>query len=506
MSGAIVLFPGQLLPRPSAASSRAGLGVAVEDGRVMEVAEAALLRARWPGAQQIELPDCLIMPGLVNAHQHGRGLSQVQLGYHDDYLETWIASRRGRGVLDAYAVTRLAAARMLANGVTCTVHANYSYGSGDYESELRAQLAAYDEVGIRVAMCVGAMDRGQIVYPPHEACFMAGLPGELQQWLNRSGAPLYARDAASTIALMARLQADFRGHPRIGLCYGPAGPQWVSEATWSALASDAGRRGIGLHLHALESPAQQAVAKELFPGGVFAWLEKLGAMTPRTVIAHGVWANDADMEIIARTGATVVRNPGCNLRLRNGIAPMVRYLAHGVRLAIGTDNASLADDEDLLAELRLAANLAREPRWDAPPPPSVDQLLAMTTVNGAVAAQFAPEVGTLEAGKRADLVAISLVRTCAPYLDPDMPLVAALLARARGSDVRLTMVDGRILYRDGRLTGLDMAEIEQAAADAARRARLPADAASRERAQQLDAHLRRHYRAVSDSPSRSGAG
>ena len=73
MSGAIVLFPGQLLPRPSAASSRAGLGVAVEDGRVMEVAEAALLRARWPGAQQIELPDCLIMPGLVNAHHHGRG-------------------------------------------------------------------------------------------------------------------------------------------------------------------------------------------------------------------------------------------------------------------------------------------------------------------------------------------------------------------------------------------------------------------------------------------------
>src|SRR5262249_19640774 len=163
---------------------------------------------------------------------------------HDDFLESWIASRRGRGVLGAYAVTRLAAARMLANGVTCTVHANYSYGSGDYESELRAQLDAYDEVGIRVAMCVGAMDRGQIVYPPHEACFMAGLPDDLQQWLNRSGAPLYAGDAASTIALMARLEADFGGHPRIRLCYGPAGPQWVSEAMWSALAREAGTRGI----------------------------------------------------------------------------------------------------------------------------------------------------------------------------------------------------------------------------------------------------------------------
>src|SRR6516164_11664842 len=184
MSGAIVLFPGQLLPRPSAASLRAGIGVAVEDGRVMEVAEAKLLRARWPGAQHIELPDSLTMPGLVNAHQHGRGLSQIQLGYHDDFLETWIASRRARGVLDAYAVTRLAAARMLMQGVTCTIHANYSYASGDYEAELRAQLKAYDEAGIRVAMCVGAMDQGFVVYPPHEACFMVGLPAELAQWLS----------------------------------------------------------------------------------------------------------------------------------------------------------------------------------------------------------------------------------------------------------------------------------------------------------------------------------
>jgi len=385
---------------------------------------------------------------------------------------------------------------MLAQGVTCTVHANYSYGSGDYESELRAQLAAYDEVGIRVAMCVGAMDQGQVVYPPHEACFMAGLPQELREWLTRPGASLYAGDAASTISLMNRLLVEFRGHPRIRLGYGPAGPQWVSEAMWSALARDAADKGLGLHLHALESPAQRAAATELFPEGVFARLETLGAMTSRTVIAHGVWVDDADMEIIARTGATVVRNPGCNIRMRNGIAPMARYLKHGVQLAIGTDNASMADDEDLLAELRLAGNLAREPRWNAPRPPSVDQLLAMLTVNGAVAAQFSPEVGTLEPGKRADLVAISLARTCQPYLDPDMPLIEAVLARAQGGDVRLTMVDGRILYRDGGLVGLDRDEIEQAAAIAAHRARRPEDGASREHALRLDDHLRRHYEGI----------
>ena len=277
MSSVAILLPAQLLLRPSLTALQSGSGIAVQDGRIAEIAEAEVLRSRWPTAEHIELPDCLIMPGLVNAHQHGRGLSQIQLGYHDDFLENWIASRRGRGVMDPYAITRLAAARMLAQGVTCTVHANYSYGTGDYESEVRGQLKAYDEVGIRVAMCVGAMDRGHVVYPPHEACFMAGLPSDLKDWLLRPGAQPYAGDATGTISLMDRLLADFGQHPRIRMCYGPAGPQWVSEHLWSALARDAESKGLGLHLHALESPAQRAAAAELFPEGVFSLSRKTGS-------------------------------------------------------------------------------------------------------------------------------------------------------------------------------------------------------------------------------------
>src|SRR6202022_4686714 len=82
--------------------------------------------------------------------------------------------------------------------------------------------------------------------------------------------------------------------PRVRLCYGPAGPQWVSEGLWSALGRDAAANGVGIHLHALESPAQRHAAAELFPEGVFVWLDRLGIMTPRTVIAHGVWVSDTD--------------------------------------------------------------------------------------------------------------------------------------------------------------------------------------------------------------------
>ena len=212
------------------------------------------LRAELPQAHVKWLPGTLLMAGFVNAHQHGRGISQIQLGYSDDFLEPWIAGRRARGLLDAYAITRLAAARMAAAGVTTAIHANYSYGTGDYETEVREQIRAYREVGIRVAMCVGAMDRGQIVYPPLEACFCAGLPGDLKQWLATPGRPAYAADGPATVALMRRLQADFTDDQGVRFFYGPAGPQWVSDSLWRLLAEDAAEYGLGLHFHGLNRP------------------------------------------------------------------------------------------------------------------------------------------------------------------------------------------------------------------------------------------------------------
>jgi cytosine/adenosine deaminase-related metal-dependent hydrolase len=490
----ILIEADYVLPGPRAQALMADAAVVVSGSRIAAVGAALELKRQWADARVVSLPGCLLMPGLVNAHQHGRGLSQIQLGYHDDFLECWIAGRRARGILDGHAVTRLAAARMIANGVTATVHANYSYGTGDYERELRDQIRAYEDVGIRATMCVGAMDRGGAVYPPHEACFMAGLDEELRSWLSKPASAAYAGDGAATLALMKRLRSDFADHALIRLCYGPAGPQWVSDDLWRAIARDARDNDLGLHLHALESPAQKAAALELFPDGVFKHLDRLGAMTPRTVIAHGVWVDDAEIGVLARADATVVRNPGCNLRMRNGIAPLARYLQHGVRVAVGTDNCAMADDEDLLAELRLAGNLAREPDWNGPPPPGVDDLLAMATVNGAVAAQFGDEIGVLEPGKRADIAAFSLQRCRHPYLDPDMPLLEAFLARAQGADAAMTMVEGRILYRNGRYADASLDELEAQAAAAAQAARLPSDPANPERTQRYRGHLRDHFR------------
>jgi 5-methylthioadenosine/S-adenosylhomocysteine deaminase len=126
LTRATILVPEAVLSFPDTASLRVGAGVAVEGSWIAAVDAPEQLRIRWPTATVVDLPDCLLMPGLVNAHQHGRGLSQIQLGYHDDFLEPWISNRRGRGILDPYSITKLAAARMVAQGVTTSIHANYS--------------------------------------------------------------------------------------------------------------------------------------------------------------------------------------------------------------------------------------------------------------------------------------------------------------------------------------------------------------------------------------------
>jgi 5-methylthioadenosine/S-adenosylhomocysteine deaminase len=488
-----ILVPELLLSHPDPRSLIAAAAVAVDGGTIRAVGKVEDLQREFPGFEPRHLDGCVLLAGFVNAHQHGRGIGQVQLGYKDDFLEPWIASRRARGVIDAYAITRLAALRMAANGVTAAIHANYTYGSGDYEAEVRAQIAAYREVGIRVAMCVGAMDQGMIAYPPHEACFYAGLSESLRGWIAAKGKSAYAGDGPATIALMERLLSEFGDDPGVRLFYGPAGPQWVSDGLWRDLVQDAAAKRIGIHFHGMESAAQHAATKILFPEGAYAHLESLGALTPTTVIAHAVRVDDADIDVIARCGCTVVRNPACNLRVRSGIAPLPKYLHKGVRVAIGTDNISLRDDEDLWGELRLADFLARPPNWNDLAAPSTRQLLEMITVNGAHAAGFGAETGVIEPGKSADLVAVSLDTTRYPYLDPDVPILDAMLLRAGGADVRMTMAGGRILYINGEFPGLAVADVERDAVLTAIAARRPADPRDIDRAQALVAALKAHY-------------
>ena len=424
----------------------AGGAVAVDaDGRITAVGPA---REVGRGAAAVEdLGRAILVPGLVNAHQHGRGISQLLMGYPDMPLEPWIAGRRRHGPPDIYAVTRLAAEAMLSNGVTATLHANYTYGSGDYEAELRAQIEAYRDAGLRATICVGLQDRGALVYPDvAEAQAVARFPDAARDALRGPSPPAWMADFEAAADLMTRLQRDYATSPLIGFAWGPAGPQWVRDETWRKVASDAASRGVGVHFHLLESPAQSAAAGRLYPDGTLAHLRRLGVFAGRTSCAHAVHMTQEDRTIAAGEGLVAVLNPGSNMRLFNGAPDVAALQAAGVALAVGTDNCALSDTEDLMSELRLAMALGRAPVSRRAPETRAAPL-AMVTETAARAAFLEAGSGILAPGAPADFAAFGLAEVTGGLPVDPARLEAVFVARASGRDCRMAVVAGQVRFR-----------------------------------------------------------
>jgi 5-methylthioadenosine/S-adenosylhomocysteine deaminase len=428
--------------------------------------------AEGPATTVVDLSATVLLPGFVNAHQHGRGLSQALLGYRDDRLEAWGNRRRKRGAPDPFPLVRLAALRMLANGVTACLHANWSYG-GDQEAELEATLRGYDAAGIRAAVMLGVADRGALAYPGalDEDSFIAGLDPPLRALAGTLRTHPFPGDAATAVAMFDRLARRWHGHPRLTLGFGPAGPQWVSDALFADIATAARARAVPLHFHLLESPAQARACAALYPEGTARRLAVLGALGPMSSAAHGVFLSADDMRVLAETGTSLVANPGSNLRLGCGAADYAAMRAAGMRLALGGDDCELQDDRDPWAELRLFATLAGSGAIASPPSPLAAERLDAVTEAGARALGLTGRIGRVAPGFAADLVALDPGPALSPWCDPDAPLLDVLMARATGRDVRMTMVGGRILYRDGVFPHLDLRDAEAEAVRAATAAR-----------------------------------
>jgi 5-methylthioadenosine/S-adenosylhomocysteine deaminase len=442
--------------------------VLIEDGKVLATGDAA----ERAGASVIELGGCVLLPGFVNAHQHGRGLPQGSLGYPDDRLEAWGNRRRKRGPPDAFPLVQLAAMRMLANGVTSCLHANWSHG-GDQEAEVETVMRAYASVGIRACVMVGVADRGALVYPGvlDEDAFIAGLEPALRNLASTLRRHPFPETVEHAVAIFDRLAARWRDHARISLGFGPAGPQWVSDALLAGIAQAARDRDVPLHFHLLESPMQARACKALYPEGTLRRLAALGALGPRSSAAHGVFVSADDLAVLAESGTTLVANPGSNLRLGCGVADYAVWRAAGVRIALGGDDCELQDDRDPWAELRLVATLAGSRATRSPPAPDAAARLAIATEAGARVLGLEGRVGRIAPGYAADIVALDRARAAGRWYDPDTALLDLLMARATGRDVRMTMVGGTIVYREGSFPGLDPDAVELAAIRNARAAR-----------------------------------
>ena len=225
----------------------------------------------------------------------------------------------------------------------------------------------------------------------------------------------------------------------------------------TALSDLARRLETGLHIHLQETIYQRMYGSRHWNKTPLAHLAELGTLGPEVSCAHGVWLSESDLDILAETRTAVCTNPSSNLRLKSGVAPVNRLLERGINVALGIDEAGLNDDNDILQEMRVAQKIHREPGVSSPNPTSHD-IFRLATANAAKVTFF-DEVGTIEQGKRADMVLIDMERIEEPYLHPDTDIVDALIYRGKGLDVDTVMVDGDVLLRDKKFLKMDKSEV-----------------------------------------------
>ncbi len=422
--------------------------VAVDDGgSIVEVADATVLRDRYPYAD-VEGGDGLaVVPGFIDAHSHGMGLSYFDLGLGYDHLESWNLDIPGVHRPDAYLDAIWCGIKHLLSGCTTIHH------MGDSPDE---QVRGYRRLGIRWALSVTVKNLNLLTLD--DAAFARTLPGDLRRRMKTQLVP----DARALEAdYFTRFRAVFEKyhaehHP---VMFGPMGPQWCTRDLLEGIAREAETLGTRIHMHAIQTPYQRESVRRARGTSPARYLEETGVLGPNLTLGHGVWFDEEDWDILAGAGVSVTHHASCNLQMRNGILPLPVLMSRGMTVAIGIDGKGINDDEDMMQEMRMVEKLHRPAdfTFDAPPVVSPERILEMATIGGARTLGIDHLVGTLEPGKRADLCTIDMDR--GPWVHPGMPVIDRIVMQGKSMDVDAVMVDGRVLVRGGCVVGLDEAAL-----------------------------------------------
>ncbi|NJM98005.1 MAG: amidohydrolase family protein [Phormidesmis sp. RL_2_1] len=447
--------------------------VAVQGENIIEVGSWERLRDRYPQAIVLGSPHHAVLPGLINAHHHSNGVPNTLLGIEDDFLELWLYARSSARWQDPSLKTLLSTAALLQSGVTSVVDmATIGSSLTASQSDLQAQLQAYEQAGIRVALAPGAKYDSFLVHGPQaDAAFLKTLPKALQQQVRALTPPEQTLNSQDYLTLVSNAVKQYKAHPRIDVWFGPPGPQWVGDELLIKIAEAAEQLDTGVQTHVMESLPEKLIGPRFYGRSVIAHLHNLGVLSPRFSMAHGVWVTAQDIEILAETGASISHNPSSNLRLRAGVAPLAELLAQGVTVGLGMDGTTLNDDEDMFTEMRLAARLARSPQMNSAAPTLTD-IFHMSTAGGAKLMRQAHSIGKLAAGYKADVLLVKGVgesetgqvsgtanRITWPYLAPEADPLTVVMMRAKAMDVDTVLVNGQIVLKDGQPTQFDVQQV-----------------------------------------------
>ena len=458
------------------------------DGSIIEAAPYDDLRSRHPDADVIGNGSHFVLPGLVNAHHHGRGVSYLQLGQPDGALETWLNLAWGRKPMDSYLMGLYTLMQQLRSGTTAVM-----FNQAGPLAEAEGTLTAFREVGVRTAFSIGFRSQCFLVYGDDEE-FLAGLPEDLSQ-IARSVVEASRVDFEDNLNLVLDLHERYQEPDPLAvrILLSPSGYHWADENTLRRIVDVARDSSMGIHTHVLETIYQRLYANRATGQSPVQRLADLGMVGPGVSYAHCVWVTEDDIRILADTGTSVSHNPSSNLRLHSGIAPVGAMLDAGVNVGLGTDSVGINDDDDMLQEIGLSQRLHRAPGLDNRRV-TPGELLYMATLGGAKALTLDDHIGSLEPGKRADIVMLNWDRVSYPYLDSELDPLEVLVSRARGRDVRTVLIDGRVVYDNGEYPTLNVPAITMRIQEALAGGPPPDILTRRQAAQALDPHIRAYYR------------
>ena len=415
--------------------------------------EGGVIAAITP-SQKVPVRRLLALPGLANAHDHGRPLSPTSFGGAAKPLESWILRLGSMPSVDARLAATASLGRAARGGcASVMVHCTRLQGSMEQAAaEVQQVAAAAADVGVRVTFAMYLRDRNPLVYGASEDVLtqMPTGPAHDIESLFCGAMP----SAAEQIARVEEIAAAAES-PWFTVQYGPTAVQWCSDELLSAVAEASARTGRRVHMHMLETKYQRAWADQNCPKGILQHLKDIGLLSPRVALAHCVYARPEDLALIAEAGATIVTNPSSNLHLASGIAPIPEALKRGCRLAIGVDGSAFDEDDDAIRELRLAHFF--HGGWGFDENISREALLARSVAAGRFA-NGAPGSGALEVGAPADILLLDLDKLDADAIMPVDPL-DFVFARATRQHIAHLYVGGREILTYGHLTGVDLDQV-----------------------------------------------
>jgi len=397
--------------------------VAIDGADIVAVDTADAVAKQFRGTDTIDATGQLVLPGLINTHTHAPMV--LYRGLADDlalmeWLNKYIFPAEAKTVSPEFvrAGTRLAALEMIESGTTTFVDMYY------FEEEIARET--------KVAGLRGVLGQTIIQFP--------------------------VADAKTPAEGLARAEAfirKFKDDPLITPAVAPHSMYTLDGPTLKAARELSRQYGVPTLIHLAETRDEIQAAQERFAASPTAYLDSLGFWGSGVLAAHGVWVSEAEIAMLKQRGVGVAHNPESNMKLASGVAPVTGYLRAGVAIGLGTDGAASNNDMDMFEAMRVASLLHKLQTAD-PRALGAATALEMATMGGARALGMDRLIGSLERGKRADLIVVE-TRSArqTPLYDP----VSHLVYTTRGDDVRHTVVHGRVLMRDRKVLTIDTAAV-----------------------------------------------